>query len=174
MASRTGKTLVLAVLGLVLAVAAVGCDSGASNDVGQVPPAESNGTQTPATPPAASAPAAPAAPGAPLEPLSTPPERSLWALSPESYDPGVEITVEFEPYGIGPSSYGPSIVALVSAATPEAPGTRAPDLVGRNVVLIVGDVSVAVGGRYTGTVVTRAQDDRIVLVLQDAVPEPGP
>ena len=166
MASRAGKTLVLVVLGLVVA-AAVGCDSGGSNDVGQPPPVQSDAAEPPAA-------LAPAPPGSPLEPLTTPPERSLWALSAESYDTGVVISVEFEPYGVGPSSYGPSIVALVSSATPIDSGVKAPELVGRNVVLIVGDVDVEVGGRYMGTVVTRAQDDRVVLVLQDAAPERGP
>jgi len=168
MASRAGKTLVLAILGLVVAIAAVACDSGAVNDVGQSSsaPDSAGATQTPA-PPSSDTPATPAAPGVPLEPLSAPPDRSLWALSPDSYDEGLEIEVEFEPYGVGPSSYGPSIVALVSAADPVDPGGRAPDLVGRNVVLVLGDQRVEAGGRYVGTVVTREQDDRIVLVLQD-------
>jgi hypothetical protein len=175
MASRAGKTLVLAILGLVVAIAAVGCDSGAVNDVGQSSPApdSADATQTPA-PPSSDSPATPAAPGVPLEPLSAPPDRSLWALSPDSYDEGLEIEVEFEPYGVGPSSYGPSIVALVSAADPVDPRGRAPDLAGRNVVFILGDQLVKVGGRFTGVAVTRMQGDRIVVVLQDVKPATEP
>ena len=175
MASRAGKTLVLALLGLVVAIAAVGCDSGAVNDVVQSPPAPASAgtTQTP-TPPSSDPPATPVAPGVPLEPLSAPPDRSLWALSPDSYDEGLEIEVEFEPYGIGPSSYGPSIVGLVSAAEPRARDGRVPDLTGRNVVFILGDQLVKVGGRYAGVAVTRMQGDRIVLVLQDVTPATEP
>jgi hypothetical protein len=166
MASRAGKTVVLTFLGLVVAVAAVGCDSGAVNDVGRSPSVSTDATRTPASP-SSDPPAVPAAPGSSLEPLSSPPERSLWALSPDSHDAGLEIDVEFEPYGVGPPAYGPSIVALVSVAEHVSPGGRAPDLVGRNVVFVLGDQSVEAGGRYVGTVVTREQDDRIVLVLQD-------
>jgi hypothetical protein len=110
----------------------------------------------------------PAAPGRTLSALSTPPARSLWALSADSYDADVEIEVEFQPYGTGPSSFGPSIVALVTVSSHQGSEQRVPELDGRNVVFIVGDTTVKVGGHYAGTAVTRLQDDRIVFVLKQA------
>jgi len=117
-----------------------------------------------------SPPAAVAEPGAELSRLSTPPEKSLWAFAAGTYEPGVRIAIEFEPYGVGPSSFGASVVALVSSAEPEDSSAKAPDLAGRNVVLILGDSVVDAGGRYEGVAVTQAQGDRVVLVLEDVAP----
>lgn len=111
-----------------------------------------------------------AAPGAELARLTSPPEESLWAFAAGTYQPGVRVAVEFEPYGIGPSSFGESIVALVSSAELEDASVKAPELEGRNVVLIVGDSAVDSGGRYRGVAVTRAEEDRLVLVLEDVEP----
>jgi hypothetical protein len=110
--------------------------------------------------------------GVALEPLSGPPERSLWALSADTYASGVEVSVEFEPYGIGPCSEGPSVVVRVASAKPSDSAAKIPDLAGRNVVFLLGDSVVDKGGRYAGTAVTRAQDDRVLLVLKDVRPLP--
>ncbi len=156
----------MCVFALAIATATLaGCTSG---------PAESPDEPTVSTPSAPSAPTSattettgqPAPVGTALAPMSQPPVKSLWALSPSSYDEGVEIRVEFSPYGIGPSAFGPSIVVLVTSA--QAQTGRVPDLTGRNVVFLVGDTSVKSGGRYRGAVVTRAKDDRIVFVLTGA------
>jgi len=114
-----------------------------------------------------SAPVEPASEGAELVRLTNPPEKTLWALSADTYAAGVRITVEFQPYGIGPSSFGPSVVVLVTSAEAEDPSAKAPDLEGRNVIFLLGDSVVDKGGTYEGVAVTQAQGDRVVLVLED-------
>jgi len=165
MVGPVGKALVAAFAGLAVVVLVAGCDNGGSGDGGTAPLSDS-ATPTVTASPSTGTPQ-PVPVGEALQTLSEPPERSLWALSTDSCDAGVEIAVEFEPYGVGPSSLGSSIVALVSDATPGSVDARVPALKGRNVVLILGQVSVTSGGRYSGTVITRKQGDRIVLVLQD-------
>lgn len=113
------------------------------------------------------APVGPAPEGAELVRLTNPPEKTLWAVSAETYSAGVRIAVEFQPYGIGPSSFGPSVVVLVTSAEAEDPSAKAPDLEGRNVVFLLGDSVVDQGGTYEGIAATQAQGDRVLLVLED-------
>lgn len=173
MARTADKTCSVIIVGLCLVSALALTACGGSGDAEE--PASQDGAAATAT--SSSPPASPerlAAAGERLEPLSGPPERSVWALSADAYDEGVELVIEFEPYGYGPSSFGPSIVALVSSAAPQDSDARIPKLSGRNVVLIVGDTEVEAGGSYTGKAITRLQDDRIVIVLQEASPKDAP
>jgi hypothetical protein len=111
--------------------------------------------------------------GVELERLSTPPERSLWALSPDSYDAGAEVKVRFETYGLGPESFGPSVVTRVTQATPADSSARLPDLNGRNVIFVTGETTVETGGAWEATAITRLSGDRIVFVLTEAKPATG-
>lgn len=178
MARPSARVIVLTILGVAIAAFAIGIglrgasSPGGADGTAQTPvdssaesPAGPTGTSQQPTGETAT-PSEPAAAGAPLERITTPPERSLWALPLEFYDEGVELSVEIEPYGIGPSTYGPSIVALVISAKLADPAVDFPDIVDQNVVFVLGDAQVSTGGRYAGTAVTRQQDDRLVLVLE--------
>ncbi len=113
----------------------------------------------------------PAATGEKLMMLSKAPERSLWTLSADSYDAGATASIGFMPYGFGPGDYGKSISVKITSSTPDlSAGARFPDLLGRSVVLILDDNDIDTGGAYSGTVVTRAEGDRLVLVLQSVEP----
>ena len=169
---RARRTLAVASCVLLVATATA-CSDGSAGEV--VPPSSGDSTLgSAATATSVETTEQPAAAGSVLASLSAPPERSLWALSDKSYDAGVELAVEFEPYGIGPSSLGPSIVARVSSATARGSSGRVPELAGRNVVFVLGESVVETGGHYAGTAVTTAKGDRVVLVLKDVKPTSGP
>ena len=108
----------------------------------------------------------PAASGEELRPLSDPPAQSVWAVSPDSYDEGVELAIRFEPYGYGPDEYGTSVVAHVSAVESDYPAARVPELEGRNVILVMERARVETGGEYSGTVVTQLRGGKIIFVLE--------
>lgn len=93
------------------------------------------------------------------------PEKTMLALSADKYAAGLTATVVFEPYGMGPPGFGPSVAAKLISF--EAKGSGLPDLKDRNVVLVLEGVKVNVGGRYAGTVTTRVFGDQTALMLTD-------
>jgi len=112
----------------------------------------------------------PAAENAPLEQIMQPPAETVWAFKPGKYTDGARIEMVFRPYGTGPSSIGESVVVLVSAASPTVKGQSVPELVGRNVVLVLGSTTVAKGGTYEAVGAITTRGDRSVIVLQSAKP----
>ena len=169
MEKPSGRTWVVlaAVLAILLVAAAFGLGSLTARSPEDDQTEESGQTGQDGSSAETSAPVEPAPEGAELVRLTNPPEKTLWALSADTYSAGVGIAVEFQPYGIGPSSFGPSVVVLVTSAEAEDASAKAPDLEGRNVIFLLGDSAVDKGGTYEGVAVTQAQGDRVVLVLED-------
>jgi len=113
----------------------------------------------------------PAAENAALTQITQPPNETVWAFKPEKYTDGARIELVFQPYGIGPSSLGESVVVLVSAAHPAVKGQNVPALVGRSVVLVLGQTEIAKGGTYEAVGVITTRGDRSVIVLESAEPK---
>jgi len=182
MPAMSGKARTALVAGVIVLVAAgafvlgrlasdpadsTACEEAASSQPTKTGSARSSSETSPVA--GGSAPTL-AVPSAELPRLTTPPEKTLWALAPEACDAGVRVAVEFEPYGVGPSLFGPSIVAKVTSAESDSSSAKTPDLAGRNVVLLLGESVVDAGGRYRGVALTKVQQDRVVLVLDDVEP----
>jgi len=143
-----------------------GSDSPAPPQSPPAPPGD--GKPEPGGPADAAGSVRPAAPGERLERLEAPPDRSLWAMTPESCDADVAVRMVFEPYGIGPGSLGPSVVVRVVSASASDPSAKLPELAGKNVVLVLGGVRVETGGAWEGTAMTRLRDGQVILELQEA------
>lgn len=128
-------------------------------------------SRVPTAPPEASR--APASTGATLARLTEPPKETLVAVSPDKCDEGVVFTILFEPYGIGPGSFGPSIVAKVVSAKAEEGPAKFPDIAGRNVVLVLGELEVPAGGLHTAKGRTAKRDDMVYFKLTEVTPARG-
>jgi hypothetical protein len=107
----------------------------------------------------------PAKSGAALKQLMQAPEKTMLALPADKYASGLKASVVFEPYGMGPPSFGRSIAVNLISFDPGDSGL--PDLKGRNVVLVLDGVTVDSGGRYSGRVTTRVFGDQTALMLTD-------
>ncbi|MBN2841221.1 MAG: hypothetical protein JXP37_09740 [Coriobacteriia bacterium] len=107
--------------------------------------------------------------GAPLEPLSGPPEGTMAMLETSTVGADATYSVTFSPYGYGPGQSGSSLVVRIDRAEAQTKSADGFEMTGRNVLVTVagGDVDVAVGGVYSGTLGFRLQGGLLSPILRD-------
>lgn len=106
--------------------------------------------------------------GRPLAVLPSAPTRTVSALKPDLATANVPYSVEFQPYGLGPErGRRPTLVVKMDrAAAPN--GRRLLRLQNANVLLIVEPAAarqVEAGGTYSGTIVFKLENKRLVPYL---------
>ncbi|MDP2232499.1 MAG: hypothetical protein Q8K89_02605 [Actinomycetota bacterium] len=112
-----------------------------------------------------------AEPGKPLKRVVKPPEHTLAMLDPNVAKAGTSYEIVFKPYGTGPQSGGLTVAALGVTAKLRDLGAKAPDLAGRNVLLVLsaGEV-VEVGGSYRATLTLIERGDTLLPVVSNVHP----
>jgi len=105
--------------------------------------------------------------GKPLEKVTQPPSHTLAMLNADAAKAGTTYDIVFEPYGTGPQSDASSVAVLVVSAKVRE-GAKAPDLNGRNVLLVLapGEV-VAKGGSYAAVVTLTARGETLVPIASN-------
>ncbi|MDO8986849.1 MAG: hypothetical protein Q7V14_01315 [Coriobacteriia bacterium] len=112
-----------------------------------------------------------AAAGKPLKRVVQPPERTLAMLDPNVAKAGTTYSIVFKPYGTGPQSGGLTIAAMVVTAKLQDPGAKAPDLTGRNVLLVLSDGEVVEsGGSYRATLTLTERGETLLPVVSNVHP----
>lgn len=114
----------------------------------------------------------PPATGAALVTITVPPARTLAMISPDNASADVTYTVEFRPYGAGPTRG--SIETLVISVTSSKPSAATGELVyefkNRNVLVNLSPQAaqaIGKGGTYRGTLTLRKSGDVLIPWLDD-------
>lgn len=109
--------------------------------------------------------------GKPLKRVVKPPEHTLAMLDPNVAKAGTSYEIVFKPYGTGPRSGGLTVAALVVTAKLRDPGAKAPDLAGRNVLLVLSDGEVVEnGGSYRATLTLTKRGETLLPVVSNVHP----
>ena len=109
--------------------------------------------------------------GKPLKRVVQPPEHTLAMLDPNVAKAGTSYEIVFKPYGTGPQSGGLTVAALVVTAKLRDPSAKAPDLAGRNVLLVLSSGEVVEnGGSYRATLTLTERDETLLPVVSNVHP----